>query len=90
MAQLTIPPFDLPAGIAPAAMLDALSKEWGYQVNVIDPQNPAGPQIPNPQTKAAYVKQYLARQFKAAYMRQTQGAAAAQAIAAITDPGDIG
>jgi hypothetical protein len=90
MAQLTIPPFDLPAGITVNAMLDALAKEWGYQSTIIDPQNPTGPQIPNPQTKAQFAKQKIARDFKSIYMRQTQGAAAATAIAAVQDPGDIG
>lgn len=90
MAQLTIPPFDLPAGISVQAMLDALSKEWGYMPLVQDPQNPAGPPIANPQSRAAFAKQYLARQFKSIYLRQTQATAAQAAVAAIQDPGDIG
>lgn len=88
MGTLTIPTFNLPGTVTQTDIINALALEWGYPLQVPDPQN-AGQLINNPMPKATFVKQYLAQLFKTIYLRQQKAAAAQTASDAVTDPGAI-
>lgn len=88
MAQLTIPPFNLPAGVTSVQVINALAIEWGYQLKIPDPQTP-GALIDNPAPKDVYVRTYLANLIKSIYLRQRNAQLAQTAITTAGDPGDI-
>lgn len=55
-------------------MIDAFAAQYTYQATIPDPANPSGPQIPNPQTKQAFMNKQIT-----AYLRDVFKAAQAQA-----------
>ncbi len=51
--------FSFDTGNVPVSrIVDAVATVYGYNPNVVDPNNPAQT-IPNPQTKAAFAKQVI-------------------------------
>lgn len=75
---------DVPNAVT-TRVVDAVCAMQGYHATIPDPANPDGPYIPNPQTKAQFVKAYIAgyiKQIVIAYETQQASAQASSAAAA--------
>lgn len=56
-----------PTAIPISHVVDVLSAYWGYMPTIPDPANP-GQSIPNPQTKAQFLKRRIAQFVKDSYV----------------------
>jgi len=75
-------------GVTATDMTNTLAVVYNYQPTIRDPQNPLQ-QIPNPMSKAEFVRLQVGRLQMEAYRRQKQADVIAAAIGGITPAGDL-